>query len=109
MDFSMNQIKFEPVPFSRVSKHIERKISEFMLDGKLKAGDRLRIEKEMAKQFGVSLVGLREALRALKIFGLIEKKKGQGGWVFVSRVRSESVKTALGYFLSFSYLSPQHL
>ena len=105
----MDKIKFEPVLFSRFSEHIERKIAESILDGKLKAGDRLPIEKEMAKQFGVSLVTLREALRALQIFGLIEKKKGQGGGVFVSEVNRESIKTALGYFLSFNYLSPQHL
>lgn len=105
----MDKITFEPVLFSRVSEHIERKIAESILDGKLKAGDRLPTEKEMAKQFGVSLVTLREALTALQIFGLIEKKKGQGGGVFVSEVNSESIKTALGYFLSFHYLAPQHL
>ncbi len=105
----MNKIKFDPILFSRVSEHIERKIAESILNGKLKTGDRLPIEKEMARQFGVSLVTLREALRALEIFGLIEKRKGQGGGVFVSEVSSESVKTALGYFLSFNYLSPQHL
>ncbi len=105
----MNTIKFDPILFSRVSEHIERKIAESILNGRLKTGDRLPIEKEMAKQFGVSLVTLREALRALEIFGLIEKRKGQGGGVFVSEAKSESVKTALGYFLRFNYLSPQHL
>ncbi len=103
------RIKFEPVLFSKASEYIERKIAEFILDGKLKTGDRLPTEKEMAKQFGVSLVTLREALRALEIFGLIEKRKGQGGGVFVSVINSDSIKTVLGYFLSFHYLSPQHL
>ena len=105
----MDKIKFESIFFSRVSEHIERKIAEYILDGKLKAGDRLPTEKEMARQFGVSLVTLREALRALQIFGLIEKKKGQGGGVFVSEAKRESIKTALGYFLRLNYLSPKHL
>lgn len=109
MDLHVNEIKFEPVLFSRASEYIERKIAESILAGKLKAGDRLPTEKEMARQFGVSLVTLREALRALEIFGLIEKRKGRGGGVFVSEINSESIKTALGYFLTFHYLSPQHL
>jgi GntR family transcriptional repressor for pyruvate dehydrogenase complex len=104
-----SRIKFEPVLFSKASEYIERKIAEFILDGRLRTGDRLPTEKEMARQFGVSLVTLREALRALEIFGLIEKRKGQGGGVFVSEINSESIKTVLGYFLSFHYLSPQHL
>lgn len=105
----LTRIKFEPVLFSRASEYIERKIAELILDGRLKTGDRLPTEKEMARQFGVSLVTLREALRALEIFGLIGKRKGQGGGVFVSEINSDSIKTALGYFLSFHYLSPQHL
>jgi DNA-binding FadR family transcriptional regulator len=62
----------------------------------------------MAQQFGISLVTLREALRALQIFGLIEKKKGQGGGVFVSEINNESIKDSLGHYLSFKDLLPQH-
>jgi GntR family transcriptional regulator, transcriptional repressor for pyruvate dehydrogenase complex len=109
MNVPISKVKFEPVLFSKASEYIERKIAESILDGRLKTGDRLPTEKEMARQFGVSLVTLREALRALEIFGLIEKRKGQGGGVFVSETNNESIKTALGYFLSFNYLSPQHL
>jgi GntR family transcriptional repressor for pyruvate dehydrogenase complex len=105
----MKEIKFAPILFSRVSEHIERKIAESILEGNLTTGDRLPIEREMAKQFGVSLVTLREALRALEIFGLIERRKGKGGGVFVSEVGSESIKIALRYFMSFHYVSPQHL
>ena len=78
----MNEIKFEPVLFSRASEYIERKIAESILAGKLKARDRFPTEKEMARQFGVSLVTLREALRGLEIFGLIEKEKRTGWWGF---------------------------
>lgn len=75
LDLHMNGIEFEPVLFSRASEYIERNIAESILAGKLKAGDRLPTEKEMARKFGVSLVTLREALRALER-SLGRRKKG---------------------------------
>jgi DNA-binding FadR family transcriptional regulator len=63
----------------------------------------------MAEQFGVSVVTLREALRALETLGLIEKRKGQRGGIFVSEINNESIKASIGYFLSFKDLSAEHL
>jgi GntR family transcriptional repressor for pyruvate dehydrogenase complex len=105
----MEKRLFEPVQPVRISDHIQKKIKDAILDGRLKSGDRLPTEKEMAEQFGVSVVTLREALRASEIFGLIEKRKGQGGGIFVSQMDDESVKTSLGYYLTFQHLSYHHL
>jgi GntR family transcriptional repressor for pyruvate dehydrogenase complex len=105
----MEKLNFKPIPISRISDHIEKTIKEAILNENLKSGDKLPTEKEMALQFGVSLVTLREALRSLEIFGLIVKRKGHGGGIFVSEVDSESIKTSLGRFLSFKDLSLQHL
>ena len=105
----MKTLKFEPIFIRRTSEQIEKKIKDSILDGTLKSGDRLTTEKEMAEQFGVSMVTLREALRTLEIFGLIEKRKGQRGGVFISDFKNESIKNSLGYFLSFKDLSAQHL
>jgi DNA-binding FadR family transcriptional regulator len=104
-----NPFKFEPVQAVRISDRIQKKIRDAILAGRLKAGDRLPTEREMAEQFGVSVVTLREALRALEVFGLIEKRRGQGGGIFVSVVDGVSVKTSLGYYLSSQHLSYQHL
>ncbi len=105
----MENLRFERLPFRRTSERIEKIIREAILGGKLKRGDRLPTEKEMAAQFGVSIVTLREALRGLEILGLIEKKKGQGGGVFVSEIDVDSIKVPLEYFLRLKDLSPQHL
>jgi GntR family transcriptional repressor for pyruvate dehydrogenase complex len=105
----MDKFLFKPVHAMRISGQIEKKIKDAILEGRLKSGDRLPTEKEMAEQFGVSVVTLREALRALEIFGLIEKRKGQGGGIFVSMMDDESVKTSLGYYLTFQNLSYHHL
>lgn len=105
----MKKFKFEPLSIRRTSEYIEEKIRETILDGTLKSGDRLFTEKEMAEQFGVSVVTLREALRALETLGLIEKRKGQRGGIFVSEINNESIKASIGYFLSFKDLSAEHL
>jgi GntR family transcriptional repressor for pyruvate dehydrogenase complex len=106
---AMEELKFESLLITKTSDLIERKIRQAISEGKLKPGDRLPTEKKMAEQFGVSLVTLREALRSLEIFRLIEKKKGQGGGVFVSKIDNEAMKSSLGHFLSFKNLSPRHL
>jgi len=105
----MNKLKFEPLSIRRASEYIEEKIRQSIYDGALVSGDRLPTEKEMARQFEVSVVTLREALRSLENLGLIEKKKGQKGGIFVSDINSESIKTSIGHFLSFKDLSAEHL
>jgi DNA-binding FadR family transcriptional regulator len=105
----MEKIRFEPLLNRRASESIEQKIKEAIFTGKLKPGDRLPTEKEMAAQFGVSIVTLREALKSLEIYGIIGKKKGKWGGTFVSKVDSQSIKYSLNRYLNFKDLSPQHL
>ena len=100
---------FKPVPFGSVADYIEKTIKERISSGKLEAGTKLLTEKELASQFGVSIVTLREALRSLQGIGLIDKKKGHGGGVFVSQINEESIKTSLGNFFSFKDLSIRHI
>jgi len=102
-------MKFKSLQIVKTSELVERDIKKAIMNGQLKPGDKLPTEKEMAQQFGVSLVTLREALRGLQLFGLIEKRKGHGGGVFVSEVDNESVKDSLGHYLSLMDLSSKHL
>jgi GntR family transcriptional regulator, transcriptional repressor for pyruvate dehydrogenase complex len=105
----MTKFNFEPLLLRRTSEYIEDKIKKSIRDGVLQSGDRLPTEKELAIQFGVSVVTLREALRGLENIGLINKKKGQKGGVFVSEIRSDAIKTSLKYFFDFKDLSAEHL
>lgn len=105
----MNLMKFEPLPHIRASDLIERRIKQAILDRKLMPGDKLPTEKQIAQQFGVSMVTLREALRGLQTLGLIEKRKGQRGGVFVSEIDSGIIKNSLSHYMSFKDLSPHHL
>ena len=51
-----------------------------ILGGELKPGDRI-VETKIASEMGVSQVTVREALKELEHFGLIESKPYQGTYV----------------------------
>jgi len=56
-------------------------IREHIMAHGLSAGDRLPSERDFAEQLGVSRNVVREALRALELSGLIEKRQGKGAFV----------------------------
>ena len=58
----------------RLSVDLERLI----LDGVLKAGDRLPSERELGEELGVSRVSIRQALHELEARGLIDRRPGRG-------------------------------
>ena len=58
-----------------LSDEIIRVIQSQILEEKLKPGERLPSEKEMCDLFSVGRSTLREAIKALIIAGLLEKKK----------------------------------
>ena len=53
--------------------------------GELEAGERLPSESELAKQFGVSIITVRNAVGELCNRGLLERKQGKG--TFVRKVK----------------------
>lgn len=53
--------------------------------GELEAGERLPSESELAKQFGVSIITVRNAVGELCKRGLLERKQGKG--TFVRKVK----------------------
>lgn len=56
-------------------------LREQLLTGRLKAGDRLLPERELAVRLGVSRPVLREVLRALAAIGVVEIRHGHGSVV----------------------------
>ena len=96
----MGKISFEPLRIRRLSEIIEDSIKDLILTGELKVGSKLPTEKEISKQFGVSIVTVREALRGLEAFGIIQKKRGKNGGIFVTQTERHIVKSAVQSFLS---------
>lgn len=95
----MARISFSPIGIRRLSEIVEHRIKDSILKGEIKPGQRLPTEKELAKQFGVSVVTAREALRALEIVGYIERNKGKGRGIVVKELQSDPAKMALYEFL----------
>lgn len=52
-----------------------------ILEGTLKAGERLPAERQLAEQFGVSRPSLREAIQKLAAKGLLSSRQGGGTYV----------------------------
>lgn len=67
---------FSRIAHSRTADEVVGQIEGFILEGVLRAGDRLAGERELARQFDVSRPILRDALKALEARGLIVTRPG---------------------------------
>lgn len=56
-------------------------IKHMILNGDLRPGERLPVEKELAETLGVSRGSLREGVRALSILGILNSRQGDGTYV----------------------------
>lgn len=89
----------------KISDQIIDQIRDAILSGKLKPGNRLASEKELADQFGVSKATMREAMRVLEVLGLIEIRKGLGGGIFIAEVGMRTTIHSIINFLHFQRVS----
>jgi len=93
----------------RLYEKIVLQIRELIQEGKLKPGDRLPGERELALDLGCSRTSLREAFRVLESEGIVISKPGGGRFIqhfehgLVMEYRFNTVdmleKTAILYFL----------
>jgi len=81
----------EPIKKSRLSDEVITILKTMIVDGTFKTGDQFPSERELATQFQVSRVSIREALRALTTLGLISTKVGVGGGTFVKKISIDAL------------------
>ncbi|MBA1336934.1 MAG: hypothetical protein HPY66_3370 [Firmicutes bacterium] len=81
---------FTPVKNEKMYVLVAEQIKNLIEEGKLKTGERLPSERELANQFGVSRSTVREALTALEILGMIEVKTGLGTFVSIPSAREHT-------------------
>lgn len=74
----MEKIKFQPLENITLVDRIEKHIIEHIKEHKLKPGDALPKEMELAEWLGVSRTAVREAMSRLRTLGLVESKKHRG-------------------------------
>src|SRR5438876_9994891 len=78
-----------PIKSTRIYQEIVRQVKAMIAEGRLKSGDQLPPERDLAEKFVVSRTSVREALRALESLGLVEIRPGEG--TFVREVSVESL------------------
>jgi len=101
----MSPSKYEPIKTVRIFEAICAKIRGQIASGELKPGDRLPTERELAEQFAVSRTAVREAMRSLELFGLVEMRKGRSGGAFILDSGMSVVSRQLLDMLDFGRVS----
>lgn len=75
---------FRAVRKTRVSEGIIEQVRDLITSGRLRLGDRLPSERELAQALSVSRSAVREAIRAMESLGFIEARAGEGTFVGTS-------------------------
>jgi GntR family transcriptional repressor for pyruvate dehydrogenase complex len=85
---------YKTIQPGRLYEQIVQQIEQRILAGKLKVGDQLPAERDLAEQFGVSRTAVREAVKALSEKGLVKIQPGRG--TFIADRTSRAVRHSLG-------------
>lgn len=78
----------ETVPFY---KQLKNKIMEDIEGGKLKHGDKLPSERELAEQYGISRMTARHTLSILEREGVVERRVGAGTFITNNKITMDFV------------------
>jgi GntR family transcriptional repressor for pyruvate dehydrogenase complex len=73
-------------PSARLSERVADALSGEIRAGRLRPGDKLPTEPELAEQFSVSRTVVREAVSRLKSIGLVESRQGSGVYVLEASI-----------------------
>jgi GntR family transcriptional regulator, transcriptional repressor for pyruvate dehydrogenase complex len=89
---------------AKINAATARMLATQIIDGKVPVGTTLPAEKELAESFGIGRGTMREALRILETFGLIEIRTGRYGGPVVRRpdAKDLSVSLTLAFFANGS-------
>lgn len=106
---SQEAMPWETVSRSTFSSRIAKQIRAALFARQLSPGQRLGTENVLAKQFGVSRMAARDALRSLQANGVIDIKVGIKGGIFVANANPERYSDALAVQLALMGITPEEL
>ena len=99
---------FKSVKQPRISEEVFHQLKGAILSHDFKAGDKLPSERELAEQFQVSRVVIREALRTLENAGFLTIRQGSAGGAYVTELKFEQVaNSCLDLFLADKISIPE--
>lgn len=84
-----------PIEIPSVHQELQERIKEYIAANRLKPGDALPTEAQLADQMRLSRTVIREALRSLESLGVIYSRRGEGR--FVSSFSLDPIVQNLGY------------
>lgn len=90
-----------------LTQKIINQIRDALINGDLKAGEKLPPEIKLAESFGVSRTAIREAFKMLVALGVAEVKQGNG--TYISKNISSTVIDPLIFSLILEDRTPQEL
>lgn len=88
---------FQKIKPKKISDEVYEQIKSIILSGKLKPGEKLPPERELAIELGVSRTSLREAIQKLEAQGFLYQV--QGGGTFVKTITNGILDTAIEEFV----------
>jgi GntR family transcriptional repressor for pyruvate dehydrogenase complex len=88
---------YSQVQSPRLYEQIVTQIEALILEGKLRSGDQLPSERELAEQFHVSRTAVREAVKALREKGLVDIQTGRG--TFITELTGKAIGNRLGWMV----------
>lgn len=92
---AVNLGAFQPSRGMTLSSQIVAQIRAALFAGELKTGDVLGSEAELAKQFGVSRMSVRDALRSLEAMGIVDIRMGAKGGATIAAGSGDRFSDAL--------------
>lgn len=87
---------------NRVYEGVVLQIQDLIAQGKLRPGEKLPPERELAERFGIGRNSIREAIRQLELLGLVEARQGEGTFI-----TEATIDTIAAPFLSILAQSQQ--
>ena len=98
---------FQPIKRSAISEDVTLHIMELIRNGKLRPGDKLPSERQLAESLGVSRVSLREGLRTLAFMNILDVRTGDG--TYISSLDSQELVEPLIFVLELNNQTVQEL
>lgn len=80
-DRSVSEQLLKPLSRATLPQEIVAAIAELIMRRVWRPGDRIPPEKELAARFGVGRSTIREAIKSLVIFGVVESRPGDGSFI----------------------------
>ena len=83
---------FAPLDGTGRAELVEQRLTDAIVSGVLRDGERLPSESELSRSLGVALVTAREALEGMRDKGLVRTRRGRDGGSFVTYDRDAAAR-----------------